>query len=234
MTAAPLRCAKCHAPVPLASSHAFSCPFCGARVTVPADYRQLFELHAQEAETRKTLEHDYASAARPPSRRIDIVAALLVLVAPSLAAGIWVARSEHALRIASVFAGVIVPALLPGVALWIWSASVHATIVRFQLALACDLGADAHPLCRVCGAPLATPAGAIFARCAYCGSDSLIADVTRATRSLRTRLREDLRTLAEAIIALRIRRRLLVAGIAVAAAGLAALAVLLVAARSRY
>jgi len=64
---------------------------------------------------------------------------------------------------------------------------------------------------------------AISAHCAYCGTDSLIDHASDVARRIGSRLRDELRTLGQAIEALRVRKRLLVGGIVVVAALLGAL-----------
>jgi predicted RNA-binding Zn-ribbon protein involved in translation (DUF1610 family) len=232
VTLEPLCCEKCDAPVPLSDATRFACPYCKATVHVPAPYRELFEAHAKELATRHELEQRYAAAAKPPSRRIDRCAILLVLLAPAIAAATWVMLA-HTTSALGAFVFGIVPALVPGTMLSVWSASVHATIVRFERALGADPPdrAGGVPRCRECGAPLAPQPGAISAHCAYCGTDSLIGAETAVamTHRLETALRKELRTLADAILALRLRRRLVVGGAAAAVGLLAALVLVILA-----
>jgi LSD1 subclass zinc finger protein len=225
VTLEPLCCAHCNAAVPLLDAKQFTCPYCKAAVHVPAEYRELFAVHERELATRHQLEQRFVAVATPPRRRVDVAAVLLVLLLPAVAAIAWVSLARYQPSIVGLFIFAIVPAVLPGAVLWTWSAAVHATIVRFQLALACDPPAHdgAPPSCRTCGAPLHLEAGAISAHCAYCGTDSLIDHAAAAVRRLATRLRSELRTLDQAIEALRVRKRLVVAGIAVVAAMLGGL-----------
>ena len=218
MSLEPIRCTACGAALPLLHGAAFACPFCGAHVAVPAAYRDLFAVHAREEAAHHELEQRYAAVARPPPRWLDHLAVLLVLCGPAIAGASCVRLSADAMTIVPLFAYAIVPALVPGTGLWIWSAAVHATIVRFQLALAADPPATSGgpPRCRQCGAPLALAAGAIAAHCAYCGTDSLTDHVASATARIESTLRGELRTLADAAAALRVRRRLLVAGVTLA------------------
>lgn len=218
MSLEPLRCTHCGAAVPLLHGASFSCPYCAAKVVVPAAYRELFAAEAQEASARRELEQRFAAVATAPRRRVDAIAAVLVLLLPAAAVATWIGLAVEPPGLPRLFALAIVPALLPGTAISVWSASVHATIVRFQLALSCEPPerAGGPSRCRQCGAPLALEPGAISAHCAYCGTDSLTDHVAAAARRLQTALRAELRTLGDAIVALRVRRRLLVAGAAIA------------------
>lgn len=64
---------------------------------------------------------------------------------------------------------------------------------------------------------------AIFARCGYCGTDSLVTELADAVSALHEALRGELKTIAEAVTALVYRRRLVVAGIAIVLGVLAVL-----------
>jgi LSD1 subclass zinc finger protein len=225
VTLEPLRCAKCNAAVPLLGAKHFTCPYCNADVHVPHDYRALFAVHERELAARRELEQRFAAVARPPRRWVDRAAVLLLFIVPSLAPTVWVHFARDQPSIVGLFAGLIVPGVLPGAIVWMWSLAVHATIVRFQLALACDPPANKGepPRCRGCGAPLHLESGAISAHCAYCGTDSLIDHAAAAARRIGSQLHSELRTLGQAIEALHVRKRLIVGGIAVVAVLAAAL-----------
>src|SRR5262249_16436921 len=114
---------------------------------------------------------------------------------------------------ASAFSLGALPGLLPGALVWLWAAAVGATVVDLQHALAAAPPAKpgAPPACRECGAPLVVETGAIASTCAYCGTDSLVADVGRAEADAGRKAAE--RTLAEAAGALARRRRMLALGL---------------------
>jgi DNA-directed RNA polymerase subunit RPC12/RpoP len=200
--------------VPLRAGDHTTCPYCHASVHVPKRYQHVLAERAQEEAVRRDLEQRYATAARPPARWIDALAIALVLVLPAIAAATWMAVAARSAASIDLFAFAIVPAMLPGTALWLWSAAVHATIVRFQRALTCH--APERPngpsCCRICGAPLDVPHDALSTRCPYCDSDNLVADVAPIERQIEDALANDLRTLDAAATAIRLRRRLLVGG----------------------
>ena len=225
MSAEPIRCTKCDAPLPLLAATSFDCPHCGAHVAVPARYKHLYETNVLEAKAQAELEAHYVRVSRVPSRRFDVLALALVLLGPAIAAATWMHTTAHPPTPIDLFTFAIIPALLPGTALWMWSAAIHATVVRFRLVLAARKPKDkaSPPCCRECGAPLAVKDGAIFARCGYCGTDSLVAELSDAVSALDEALRRELKTIAEAIIALVYRRRLVIAGIAIVLGVLAAL-----------
>ena len=222
MTAHPIHCAKCNAPLPLLAATSFDCPHCGAHVAVQARYKHLYETNVLEAKAHDELEARYARVSRVPSGRFDALAIALVLFGPALAAAVWMHASAHPPTAIDLFTFAIIPALLPGTALWMWSAAIHATVVRFRRVLAARKHDD-KPCCRECGAPLAVGSAAIFARCAYCGTDSLVTELSDAVGALDDALRRELRTIAEAITALVYRRRLVIAGVAIVLGVLAAL-----------
>jgi len=219
MTAAPIHCTRCNAPLPLLAARSFACPNCGAHVAVEARYQHLYETNVLEAKAHEELEARYARVSRVPSVRFDALAIALVLFGPAIVAA--TARRAAGSPI-DLFTFAIIPALLPGTALWMWSAAIHATVVRFRLALAARKHDD-KPCCRECGAPLAVRGAAIFARCAYCGTDSLVTELAAAVSALDQALRGELKTIADAITALVYRRRLVIVGIAIVLVVLAAL-----------
>lgn len=216
----PLRCHGCGAAVPLRSSDHVSCPSCNAKVAVPARYRELLDERAREEQVRKALETRYAAAARPPARWISRLAVALELGLPAAVGAIWMGLAARAVDSVELFTAGLVPALIPGSALWLWSAAVHATIVRFELALGMrpPNRAGGPSRCRECGAPLDVPAAAMSVRCPYCATDNLVVDVTPLTRQVELALGKELRTLGEAAAALRLRGRLLAAGAVLACA----------------
>lgn len=217
----PLRCKQCGGTVPLRAASEVPCPFCGNRVPIPDKYHQFLV----DDETRVETEKRFRDVTRVPRARVDYAAAALVLLLPALAAAIPMLLTHHPISAFTIFAAAVVPSLLPGTGLWIWSSSIHATVARFQLALTCKppelKGGPAR--CRECDGPLYVAPGALSATCGYCGADNLVANIAGAARRLHTALREQLRTLADAVAALRTRRRLIIAGVVVAAVLLAAL-----------
>jgi hypothetical protein len=228
VSASPVRCSKCDAPVPLIGATSFKCPFCGADVHVAHKYAELFRANALEHDARRELETRYARVSRVPPPTFDVVAIALVVLLPAIVTSIWMSVAARPPNAIDLFTHAIIPAALPGTILWMWSASIHATVVRFQIALAASAPAkpgDA-PACRQCGAPLAV-GDAIFARCAYCGTDSLVAELATALHRLDEALRSELRTIEQAIVALAVRRRLVVGGVAIAAAVLGVLVAVL-------
>ena len=222
----PLQCPHCGAFIALADTPELTCAYCKQPFEAPPRYRALFREHRLEAHVQRELEKRLQHLSRPPRRWADLVSFVLVLLLPALAAYLAM-RNLPRFDPVMLFAAVIVPAALPGSALFAWSTAVHTTIVRFQLALACD--APERPggpvRCRNCGAALCVEPGAYSARCLYCGTDSLLLDVTVIARRLHTQLRQELHTLEDAVAALRRRRRLLVGGIALSASVLVALSV---------
>lgn len=225
MSYGPIHCTHCGAPLPLLAAVSFDCPHCQAHVAVPPRYKHLYEANVLEATTHAELEARYARVSRVPSRRFDALAIALVLLAPAIAAATWMHGTAHPPTAIDLFTFAIIPALVPGTALWMWSAAIHATVVRFRFVLAARAPKDktSPPCCRECGAPLAATDAAIFARCAYCGTDSLVTEVSDAAGALDEALRREVKTIAEAITALVYRRRLVVAGVAIVMIVLAAL-----------
>jgi hypothetical protein len=82
-------------------------------------------------------------------------------------------------------------------------ASARARELRLQL----TASGGEKPSCRSCGAPLGIQAEDCFARCAYCGTDSLVALDAPRERELASQIRVAQRTAAEAVTAIAERAR---------------------------
>lgn len=208
----PLRCGSCAAAVPLGDGRTVTCPYCQAKVPVPPRYRKLLAERSREKRLQRELE--FSGAATPPPGWLDALGVALVLLLPAAAATTWMSLVPRSVDTVALFSFAIVPALLPGAGVWLWSAAVHATIVKFQAALACAAPErEGGPgTCRECGAPLDVEPDAISAHCPYCDTDNLVVDVSEMTRRIENKLGMELRTLDQAARALRLRRRLLVVG----------------------
>ncbi len=197
---APLVCAQCAAPVPLADGDFTVCPFCAARVAIPPRYQALRVALHDGAADRGQAAKLYARIGRTPSLLLRICAALfspgslalwlfwasaiigLLLVLGALTLADWVLPfnpfdvwSDQPLDRWSAVFGV-------GLA---WAGGIagmfgrrHALDLReLQAALSATPPARAGgpSTCRVCGAPLAVLPNALGARCDYCGADNLVA-----------------------------------------------------------
>jgi hypothetical protein len=214
MTAlAQLRCPGCGAAVPLVPKARAACPFCGAAVDTPPAWLEAAEARAAEARARRAIEPRWRELTRPPPAWVRPAAMALVAVLPPAVTVALVYALTPPPGTAAAFALGALPGLLPGALAWLWAAAVGATVVDVTLGLAAapPARAGAPPSCRECGAPLAVEEGALAATCAYCGTDSLVADLPTTAES-RARRRAAERTLAEAADALARRRRLLALG----------------------
>jgi len=211
---AQLRCPGCGAAVPLVRAAQTACPYCGASVTTPPQWLEAAEARGAEARVRREVEPRWRELTRrPPAWLRPVAMGLVVLLPPAATAAVVYALTPPPGTAAS-FSLAALPGLLPGALLWLWAAAVGATVVELQrtLAAAPPARAGAPPSCRECGAPLAVEPGALAATCAYCGTDSLVADLPAEAES-RARHRAAERTLAEAAEALARRRRLLALGL---------------------
>lgn len=223
MTLATLHCERCGAAVPLRVATALACRHCRAPVTIPEQWRAAAEAHAAEARVRQEVEPRWQALATGVDRRVETAAMLLLVALPPIAT--WVAQSQLSPPPLPTenLGFVAFPALLPGALSWLWATTVNATVLRVRRALRARPGRARDQLdCRNCGAPLAPEADAPTATCLYCGTDSLVRDLPPAADSVAAR-DQALRTLADAVQALRRRRVNLALG--VAALGLGASAV---------
>ncbi len=215
MTAlAQLRCPGCGAAVPLRREARTACPYCGASVETPPQWLEAAEAGEAEARVRREVEPRWRELTRRPPAWLRPAAMALVVVLPPATTAALVYALTPPPGTAAAFSLGALPGLLPGALLWLWTAALGATVVELQrtFAAAPPARAGAPPSCRECGAPLAVEPGALAATCAYCGSDSLVADLPAATES-RARHKAAQKTLAQAADALARRRRLLALGL---------------------
>lgn len=208
-----LRCGSCQAAVPLADRDQVSCPYCKAVVSVPTWHRKCVAERRQEENVRRQLEECYMRVARPPPEGTQPWANALLLLMPVAFAVVLVAAAPRSTDLLALLCWGVVPAMMPGAVLGIWGAATHATIVRFERALAWGPPErkGGPRTCRQCGAPLEVAPGALSSRCPYCETDNLVVDVA-ADEQVDDSLRKELRTLAEATAVLKLRRRLFVIG----------------------
>jgi len=221
MSLEPLRCAGCGSPAPLAARPSVACPACAREVAVPADYLAAARLHEAGVAARAAAESVFARLLRPAPWTGPAGLALLALAPPAatLAANLLLPDRAPA----ALFGVATLPALLPGAALWTWSAAAGATARPYREALAAappPRGSSA-PGCRSCGAPLDAAPGALSATCLYCGTDSLLERLPLG--ELGAALRGTLTDLRSAVGALRRRRLALALGLGAAALLVAAL-----------
>ncbi|HTA91681.1 MAG TPA: hypothetical protein VK745_18990 [Polyangiaceae bacterium] len=175
-----LQCGQCGGSVPVADLESATCPYCGQLVSVPEEHRNAVRLvRAQDTElrhaerewsrfTRTTLPTWLATLfAMPPSLILagSLTAALLAKL------GLLVLSSEP--RIFFAISGLLplAPAVVLAVVAY-WSSTTAEGIRLTRVLLAARPGKV--PTCRNCGAPLLVPEQALFVRCPYCRTDSLV------------------------------------------------------------
>lgn len=175
-----LRCSRCGGDVPIADRDEVVCPYCGHAVAVPEAHRRAVRLvRDQDEELRRADEawKSYSRGTWPPWL------ATLLACPPSavLAAGVLAALFEK-LGVLALGAdprtllgavGILPLVLLvPLAVVAYWSSQKAAGTRLTRLMLAARPGKV--PCCRACGAPLSLTDGALFVRCAYCRTDSLV------------------------------------------------------------
>jgi DNA-directed RNA polymerase subunit RPC12/RpoP len=204
-----LQCNRCRGAVALVDAPSVSCNHCDARVEIPeahaAALRATREGHEARIKASQRLE-----ALGTPGRGGGglIVAYLAMLILPSLS--VYFAAQSAALSLSklelNVYAGL--PALFPGVGVFLWSIIASSTSRRFcdALTAAPALTRKDELSCRRCAAPLAAPEAGHLVRCPYCLSDNLLRD-TRVD-ALVENLRDSLSTLEQATHLLRVRKAL--------------------------
>lgn len=178
-----LRCSACGAPVTPTAQAQAECVCCHARVTVPREI-------AERVAAAETVTRDAARAERvvakvlrqPGAARAKrwLVFALAFGLASWAATVVLIAWSWHAERLDRAGASLLIAA--PLAVILAVSASVRARLVDRQalraltlrFAARAPLEPGAPPRCRVCGAPLASPARRVIAHCVYCDAENVL------------------------------------------------------------
>ena len=192
----PLTCPGCRAPVPLGDGDHFPCPYCGADVELPVEYRILRDATAADAEARARAAEIFASVGRPPSalarlliRSIGflllvsgvLIPVPVVLVTAFIHFGgtpfdlqlydVLSEKQQAALTISSPFVAAAVGFLLIGAAR---KKAIAVGRIKAALAARPPPREGGRALCRSCGAALEHGPGDLGARCVYCGADNLL------------------------------------------------------------
>lgn len=175
-----LGCGRCGGSVPVADQDSVTCPYCGELASVPPEHRNAVRLvRAQDAELRHAEEEWSRFQHKALSTWVATLFEILpsLILAGSLTAALLAKFGVIVLsRSPRAFFGLtgLLP-LAPAVALaslGYWSNTTADGIHVARLSLAARAGKV--PGCRNCGAPLLAPEGALFVRCPYCRTDSLL------------------------------------------------------------
>ncbi|MCC6997974.1 MAG: hypothetical protein IT370_25395 [Deltaproteobacteria bacterium] len=207
-----LTCPGCAAPVPLGAGPTVACPSCAASVAIPEAYVRLAEATLRADQARRAAEPVWRALGGPPPAWARNLAMALVVLLPPLASVLVALLVTPALGAAEICAVATLPAVVPGAALWLWAASVGASVegVRAALAAAPPARAGGPATCRHCGAPLQLSAGALSVTCSYCQADNLAIKAARAEATqASSRLGAALHSLADGSARLRMRRVML-------------------------
>jgi hypothetical protein len=180
----PFVCQRCGAPIPVVDAPTAICLACSAEQPVPAPYREAVrQLRNADAALKRASD----ALERYEARTVPWWIVVSVSVLPGLV--ILGGTAAAAVLEFSGGAGGRVPVFLAEAVWFPAAASVgFATLTfwyssylsgwvpgaRATLAARPPPNAGAPPECRECGAPLVVRAGDTFARCVYCGTDSLI------------------------------------------------------------
>ncbi len=204
----PLRCVGCGAPLPLREEPQLRCSHCAALTPVPRPYLEAVALQRQARAARAAIEPKARALALGSQRGWQFAAGASLALLPPIGTAVgelglgWNASATYAL--------IVLPAILPGLSLWVWAATARRLHDEFRGGVAArPASSGAPPGCRECGAPLAlgepgAPQG-LSATCGYCGTESLLVDLPM--ERLRSQRRGAARSLAEATTSLARRRR---------------------------
>ncbi len=228
----PIRCAGCGAPLPLREEPQLVCSHCGATTAVPRPYLEAVALQRQARAARAAIEPKARALAHGSQRGWQVAAGATLALGPPV--GTAVGELALSWETSTTYALVVMPAILPGLALWAWAATARRLHDEFRRGVAARPApsAGAPPGCRECGAPLAMgEPGApsrLSATCGYCGTESLLVDLP--TEELRAHRRRAVRSLVEATTSLSHRRRSLALAVMGGALALALVSLALLAA----
>ncbi len=204
-----LQCKRCRAPVALVDAPTVRCSHCDAEVQIPTAHAEALRATREGHEARIKASDRLEALGAPGTQGGGlIVAYLAMLILPSVS--VYFGAQSLVLSLSklelNVYAGI--PALFPGVGLFLWSTVANSTSRRFVNALtaAPALTEKDDLSCRRCAAPLAAPDTGHLVRCPYCLSDNLLRDVR--LDALVANLSSSLSTLEQAIHLLRVRKAL--------------------------
>jgi predicted RNA-binding Zn-ribbon protein involved in translation (DUF1610 family) len=175
-----LRCARCGGDVPAADAETVPCPHCGQATVVPEAHRRAVALVREQDEELRRADAEWARYAKKtwPRWLASLLAAPPSLVlGGGLTAALLVKLGVLALPLSprELLAWLGLVPLTPLVALAVlayWSSLRAKGTALARVALAARPGKV--PSCRACGAPLTVPESALFVRCVYCRTDSLV------------------------------------------------------------
>jgi DNA-directed RNA polymerase subunit RPC12/RpoP len=187
-----LRCGVCGADVPLGTTDEARCVHCGSAVPLPAAYRELRRVQGDDDAARRRAQALFSTLDSPPWLVTRVLAA--VFDQPMFA--FWLFFGVP-LGLGSIFAGLaaeerfhLPPVATVGV---IFAVLFAFTFLPRSIGIYANRRAGGRRIlvagfaarpprlpggaagCRECGAPLEVPAGALVARCVYCGADSAVA-----------------------------------------------------------
>lgn len=195
-----LQCPRCGSPAPIGDGGTTTCEHCRAKVEVPPAHRALRAAHRRETEARVEAARLFEELGRRPTRLQRVASFLfhpisLVLLVGSAMLGLFIVASIVALwSLSPLFQANLwdilpesqrVPLIMiPSVGAFVMGVvlGVHGRrrmVSRRALQAAMAAAPPAHPggaaRCRICGAPLEVPPGALGTRCVYCRADNLVA-----------------------------------------------------------
>ncbi len=209
-----LQCSSCGVAVALVEAPTVPCRRCGKTVVIPERHTKALRAANDGSEARVRAAEHLALLSEKPQDGLLWLAALAILILPSLATYVVAQFPQLAFSELELNAYAALPAALPGIGLFIWAAAASGTSARFCDALSAAPASSPKGAmhCRTCGAPLAAPSKTHVMCCPYCRSDNLLREV--ALDALQASLRASLRTLGQAMSLMRVRRALWGLGVA--------------------
>ncbi len=201
----PLRCGACGASIPLADADAARCLHCGHLERIPPQHRSAYLLaRGASDELARATEAWRRFTARLVPRPVVTLTSILPVAAVLVGHALGLLQNLGALdtglsgrRLVGLLGWL--PALV-FLGVWIftfWYGDHGERMRALAPALAARRGRT--PECRGCGAPLPLEPGAVFVRCAYCRTDSLVDLDAMDRRALSTATEQAAASAREAI-----------------------------------
>jgi predicted RNA-binding Zn-ribbon protein involved in translation (DUF1610 family) len=209
----PLKCGNCGGSPPLVAATSTPCPFCSVTVAIPDEYARAAQARASSDEARMKAEPIWRLLSGGIPKVFIYVGAILMVILPPVATGLGHLLPETPLASAQILAIFALPAILPGGLVFTLAGALRTIGRPYKIALGARPPEKEGfpPGCRTCGAGLKVTSHALSASCAYCGTDSIVEGIS--AKRERAALSGSLRSLGDAVRALRRRWAWTVLGI---------------------
>lgn len=189
----PFICASCQGPLVITDAQAVRCPYCGMVNAVPEEYRALVLARTAPVELARA-QKEWVRFKRTALSQTLIMLfgampSIVLTLGPIVALALTVFHANAGATLPELVGELAFLPMVPALFLSFYSLSLnirrlHIPALRLGLAARPAAIAGGEPGCRQCGAPLNFQAGDLFARCAHCGTESLVTTDALHARAL--------------------------------------------------